>query len=153
MDHVAIMKKSWGLVEKILGRRKTIESRWYASKRAPWDKIKRGDTIYFKNSGEPVTIKAVVGKVLQFSSLTPDRVMQLIEKHGKADGIEENKNMFYRLFRNKKYCILVFLSKPEPVKPFWIDKSGFGAMSSWICVDDIRKIKSPACSCNGPDGI
>ncbi|MBI3413268.1 MAG: hypothetical protein HY051_04265, partial [Candidatus Aenigmarchaeota archaeon] len=67
MYHVAIMKKSWGLTEKILDRRKTIESRWYKHRRTPWNKIKKGDTVYFKNSGEPVSIKTRVKKVMQFS--------------------------------------------------------------------------------------
>ena len=40
MEHVAIMKKSWGFIEKILGGQKTIESRWYSLKSKPWDNIK-----------------------------------------------------------------------------------------------------------------
>ncbi|MDO8559127.1 MAG: hypothetical protein Q7R84_02240 [bacterium] len=39
MEHLAIMKKSWGLTEKILSGQKKIESRWYLSKRSPWDTI------------------------------------------------------------------------------------------------------------------
>ncbi len=41
MDHVAVMKKSWGLVPKILAGEKICESRWYKSKRPPWDIIKK----------------------------------------------------------------------------------------------------------------
>lgn len=29
MEHVAIMRKSWGLTDKILSGQKKIESRWY----------------------------------------------------------------------------------------------------------------------------
>ena len=32
MEHVAIMKKSWGLIEKILSEEKTAESHWYKTK-------------------------------------------------------------------------------------------------------------------------
>ena len=77
MDHVAIMRKSWGLTQKILTGEKKIESRWYKFKRAPWNQIRSGDTIYFKDSGEPVRIRAKVSKVLQFSDLTPARVKNL----------------------------------------------------------------------------
>ena len=49
IHHVAIMKKSWGLVEKILAGEKTVESRWYKSKCVPWDRIKPKDIIYFKD--------------------------------------------------------------------------------------------------------
>ena len=67
------MKKGWNLTEKILTREKTIESRWYKNKYPPWNKIKPGEAIYFKNSGEPVTIKTKVGKVLQFSDLNKNK--------------------------------------------------------------------------------
>ena len=142
MDHVAIMKKSWGLTEKILDGRKKIESRWYLNKYRPWGMIKKGDSVYFKNSGEAVKIKAVVSKVLQFSDLNPVKVESILNEYAAADGIEATKVAgFYKLFKNKKYCILVFLKNPESIKPFDIDKTGFGAMSSWIVVDDINKIK------------
>ena len=61
------MKKSWGLIGKIISGEKKIESRWYKSKRSPWGKIEKGDTVYFKDSGEPVSIKAKVKKVISFS--------------------------------------------------------------------------------------
>ena len=70
MEHVAIMKRSWGLIPKILNGSKTVESRWYQRRYAPWNKIKKGEKIYFKDSAEPVTIKAEVSKVLQFSDLS-----------------------------------------------------------------------------------
>lgn len=64
MDHVAIMKKSWGLTQKILSGQKKIESRWYKSKHSPWGKIEKGDIVYFKDSGEPISIKTGVEKVM-----------------------------------------------------------------------------------------
>ncbi|MBI1972027.1 MAG: hypothetical protein HYS53_01880 [Candidatus Aenigmarchaeota archaeon] len=142
MDHVAIMKKSWGLTGKIPDGSKTIESRWYRSRRRPWGRIKKGDTVYFKNSGEPIKIKCAVRKVVQFAALTPVKVMRILNKYGKADGIENSqKKRFYRLFKRRKYCILVFLCRPEKVGPFYIKKAGFGAMSAWISTTDIGRIK------------
>ena len=142
MDHVAIMRKSWGLTEKILDGRKKIESRWYLSKRKPWDGIEAGDTVYFKNSGEPVKMKAKVSKVAQFTNLTPKKVKEILDKYGKDDGIEKEKiSDFFRIFKDKKYCILVFLKNPIGIKPFNIDKTGFGAMSAWITVKNIIRIK------------
>jgi len=100
MEHLVIMRKSWGLTEKIITGEKKIESRWYKVKYKPWDNIKKGENIFFKNSGEQVIIKAQVKKVIQFSDLTPIRI-----------------------------------------KPFAINKSGFGAMLVWITIDNIEKIK------------
>lgn len=45
MDHVAILRKDWKLLPKILSGEKTIESRWYQTKRGSYNKIKEG-TLY-----------------------------------------------------------------------------------------------------------
>jgi len=136
------MRKSWGLTDKILSGQKKIESRWYSVKHKPWDGIKKGETVYFKDSGGPVRIKAKVNKIMQFVDLTPKKVKEILDKHGKDDGIEKEKiPEFFERFKDKKYCILIFLKNPQEIKPFEIDKTGFGAMSAWITIDDISKIK------------
>lgn len=142
MDHVAIMKKSWGLTQKILSGKKKIESRWYLNKCVPWNKIKAGESIYFKDSGEPVSIMATVKKVLQFCDLTPLKVEEILKTYGDDDGIEKSENpAFYERFKDKKYCMLIFLKNPQKIEPFEIDKKGFGAMAAWICTKDINMIK------------
>jgi len=143
MHHIAIMRKSWGLLPKILTGEKTVESRWYKNKYAPWDKIKQEDIIYFKNSGEPITIKAEVSKILQFENLTPKIIKRILDKYAKADlGVDKLTPEIKNYVTNKNYCILIFFKNPKKIKPFNINKSGFGAMASWICVEDIAKIKT-----------
>ena len=134
------MKKSWKLTQKILAKEKTIESRWYKSKHSPWDNIKAGETVYFKDSGDHVRIKAEVEKVIQFSNLNPKKIKEILYKYGKDLGIT-NIPKFVKFFKHKKYCILIFLRNPQKIKPFGIDKTGFGIMSAWITVDDINRIK------------
>ena len=144
MDHVAIMKKSWGLTGKILTGEKTVESRWYKTKHSPWDRIKPGDTVYFKDSGEPVSIKAKVTKVLQLDNLIPEKTKEILSKYGKADlGTSDIMPEIKRYVSGKKYCILVFFNNVEKIKPFNIDKTGFGSMSAWITVDKVEKIIKP----------
>ncbi len=141
MDHVAIMRGRWRLIEKILAREKTIESRWYKARFAPWGRIKPGDVVYFKNSGEKVTAKAVVSKVLEFDNLDPPKIRKIVAKYGKAIGLR-NKSIA-EWAKSKKYCILVFLKNPRRLeKPFAINKSGFGTAAAWLCVEKIEKIKS-----------
>lgn len=65
MQHVAIMKKSWGLIPKILSGEKRVESNY----------------------------------------------------------------------------LLIFLKNQVKIKPFEIDKIGFGMMSAWITVKNIKQIK------------
>jgi len=142
MEHIAIMRKSWGLTKKILTGEKTIESRWYKNKYRPWDNIKAGESVYFKDSGDPITIKAEVKKVIQFSNLIPSKVKEVLENNAISDGLcIEDIPKFYNMFKDKKYCILVFLKNPEKVEPFNIDKKGFGMMSSWITIDNVKRIK------------
>ena len=142
MDHVAIMKKSWGLTRKILSGEKKIESRWYKTKRAPLNNVKAGETVYFKDSGEPVTIKAEVEKVVQLSGLNPGRVRRILDTYGNDDGLGAGDiPKFFKLFRDKKYCVLIYLKNPKKIKPFNIDKSGFGQMAAWISTSDIDNVK------------
>jgi len=142
MEHIAIMKKSWGLTDKVLTGDKTVESRWYKVKYAPWNRIKSGDTIYFKDSGEPVAVKARVTKVLQFDNLTPEKTRQILARYGKADlGTSEIIPEIMKYVSGKNYCIFVFFDNVEKIQPFEIDKKGYGMMSAWIVVDNINKLK------------
>lgn len=142
MEHVAIMRKSWMLLPKILTGEKKIESRWYKSRYQPWDRIKEGETVYFKDSGGPVSIKTEVDKVLQFSNLTSEKVKEILNKYGKIDGLGiDDIPKFFEMFKDKKYCILVFLKNPQRIKTFDINKSGFGSMCSWISIEDVNKIR------------
>lgn len=142
MEHIAIMRKSWGLTDKILTGQKKIESRWYKVRYKPWNSITKGEVVYFKDSGAPVRIRAEVDKVVQFQDLIPRQVKEILDMYGKDDGIEkEDITEFFKRFKDKQYCILIFLKNPIKVKPFEIDKTGFGAMSAWITIPDVSKIK------------
>lgn len=142
MDHVAIMKSSWKLLPKIVNGTKTIESRWYKNRSSPWGKIKKGERIFFKDSGKPVTVIALADNVLSFEKLDDIKIRYLLNKYYKLDGIEQNKvEYYYNLFHDKKYCLLIFLKNAKRIKSFEINKKGFGSMSAWLCVKDINDIK------------
>ena len=106
MIHLAILRKNQKLLDKILSGEKTIESRWYLTRRAPWNKIKAGETVYFKNSGEPITAKATVEKVIQLE-LDRNKVKSILEEHGKKIGISNSTDFSYNKNKDKKYCILI----------------------------------------------
>jgi len=141
MDHLAILKKSRKLSQKIISGEKSIESRWYKFKRDPWNKIKQGETIYFKDSGDPVCFKVKVEKVLQFDNLTLEKVKKIVTKYGDKICLSKIRNeQFWEYFKNKNYCILIILKNVKKIKPFNINKKGYGLMSAWICVENIKKI-------------
>jgi len=142
MHHVAIMKKEWGLIEKILSGEKTVESRWYKTKKSPWDKVKAGDIIYFKNTGGPVLVKATVSKVLQTEILNEKTRQEILDKYAQKDlGVKDIMPAIRSYIKDKNYCLLVFLENPKKIEPFEINKKGFGAMAAWITVDNINQIK------------
>ncbi|MCA9308568.1 hypothetical protein KC980_03575 [candidate division WWE3 bacterium] len=147
MDHVAILRKSKiskddNLLQDILDGKKTIESRWYVNKIAPWNKICTGDTIYFKESGCSVTAKAVVSKVLQFEDLNEAIIQEISILYAK--GIAPKLSILdfekWALSASKRYCILAFLKDVVPVSAFDIDKMGFGISSAWLVVGDIKNV-------------
>lgn len=143
MDHLAIMKKSWWLTQRILSGKKTIETRRYKNKYAPRDKIKTGDTIYFKDSGSPVTIQATVSKVEQFADLDKGKIQSILKKYSYADiGTKNILPEILEYTKGKKYCIVIHLSYPKAIVPFEVDKAGYGMMSAWISINDIQRIRT-----------
>lgn len=136
------MKKQWELLPKILSGEKTVESRWYKNKARPWNSIKKGDTIYFKNTGSPVTAVTTVSKVEQFENLNPKTIQAILTKYSHKDlGTTNISEEIMEYVKNKRYCILVHLTHPKSLTPFNIDKTGFGSMSAWITLENISKIK------------
>jgi len=142
MVHIAIMKKSWGLTQKILTGEKTIETRWYKNKSSPWNKIKKGEIIYFKDSGEPITVKAIVKRVEQYSDLNDEKIKSILKKYSNKDlGTKEISDEIRNYVKGKKYCIIIHITTPKSIKPFDIDKKGFGMMCAWMCVEDVNSVK------------
>ncbi len=140
MHHIAIMNKSWQLIPKILCGQKIIESRWYQTRRTPWNRIHAGDKVCFKNSGEAVTAQANVSKVLQFELQTKHDVQKILDHYGKQIClVNSNIDSWGTL---PKYCILIFLSSSKQIaKPFQINKTGFGNAAAWLTLPNINSIK------------
>ena len=137
MHHLAILSKRLKLLDKIIKGEKTIESRWYKSKKTPYGNIKKGDTIYFKNSGDPVTVKAEVEKSLFFDLRFTD-VKEILKDYSKQICIQETA---IEKYKDKNYCTLVFLKAVEKIEPFNINKSGYCLMSAWITLENINQLK------------
>lgn len=149
MDHVAILRKANikqgdDLLGDILKGTKTIESRWYVHKIAPWDKISIGDNVYFKESGCPISAKAKVSKVLQFEKLTKQTIKEIVAEYGKKIAPKISSKDFTSWLtkqRKKQYCILIFLKDVEKVTPFPITKSGYGISAAWLVTKDIDLLR------------
>lgn len=137
------MNKKLGLIPSILSGDKLIESRWYVSRFPPWNKIHKNNVIYFKDSGKPVTAKAIVSKVIQFDSLDEFKILNIVKTYGKGINFrEKDSKKLIQSLKNKRYCILIYLKEPTKIKPFEVDKTGYGSACAWMVVDDIRKVKA-----------
>ena len=140
MEHLAIMKKSLWYLEKIVFWDKTIETRWYRTKRSPWNKIKKWENIYFKNTWEFVTLKAKVKEVIQFENLDTKKIKSILNEYWEKIWIDDNE-IFFENIKDKKYCILIFLEDIQKIESFNIDKKWFWLMSAWVSIEDIDLIK------------
>jgi len=138
MHHIAILNKQRKLLHKIISGEKTIESRWYKFRKTPYQNIKSGDIVYFKDSGDPITVKAEVSKTLFFDNLTLNKITDILKKYGKKIVIPVS---YAKNLTDKNYCTLIFVTKVKKVTPFLIDKRGYGNMAAWITVDNIKNIK------------
>lgn len=139
MDHVAIMTPSWKLIPKILSGEKSIESRWYRTRRAPWNTIAIGDRVFFKDSGKSITAKATVSRVWQFEIASVKDAEKIVAEFGdRICIVNPNVSTWGKL---PKYCVLIELADAKSIPPFAIGKKGFGAGVAWITVDSIEKIR------------
>ena len=138
MEHLAILSKKRKLLGKILSGEKKIESRWYKFKKPPFDSIAQGDIIYFKESGCPVSAKALVKNIITYENLTSQRIIEIIREYGDLIGIDLR---FAEEVKDKRLCILVFLENPQKIDPFEISKKGYGLMTAWITLDSINKLR------------
>ena len=136
VNHIAFLKPKY--FKKIINKEKTIESRWYKYKKPPFQQISVNDILYLKESGKPVSAKANVSKVLFFDNLNPKKIYKIIKEYGSLIGINLN---FIKEAKDKKFCILIFLDNAQKIKPFEINKSGYGNRVAWIVINDISKIK------------
>jgi len=136
MDHVAIMSSDeW--IDKIISGEKTIESRWTKNKISPFERIARGDRIYFKVSGKPVSAVATASEAC-FYLLTPAKARELLQKHCKQIGTDLS---YYEKIKDKKYCTLIKIKEARRITPFGINKKGFGNSVAWLSVENINKIR------------
>ena len=124
--HIAILRQPF--FDMVLSGEKSIESRWSMKKIAPYNKVKIGDEILLKLTGQPVTAIAKV-KYVKYYELTPDIVEQIRVKYGKEIGTDKFEDWQSTL--KKKYCTLIWLENIKRISPINVPKSN-GA--GWLIV-------------------
>lgn len=141
VGHVAILRKSSGLLERIYTFRRKENwitmvhgkvcsmgldlCRWcdilQVCRNASWSKSKsqKGKAIFRSESGKSQCSMEKYGKQIGITNLRPH--------------IESTKH--------KKYCILIYLEQAQKIHwPFAINKTGFGNTCAWLIVRNIDSV-------------
>ena len=87
-------------------------------------------------------MRAVVTKVEQFLIRNNEEAIEIMRRYSISDlGVSKIPKEVLSYIRDKRYAIFVHFGRVERVKPFKIDKKGFGSQAAWIVVNDINNIK------------
>jgi len=125
--HLAILKRAY--LDAIIAGEKTVELRLTRTRRAPFGRISRGDTVFLKPTGGPVCAKARVSAVKQFENLTPAVIEALKNRYNELVKAEES---FWQSKRDCRFATLIFLEKVRLIEPVSINKRDWRA---WVVLD------------------
>ncbi len=139
MDHVVYLDAAAKEMANILAGKKNIILRGATGRKMPYGRVEAGDTLYFLNNDAEGLVKAraTVTSVLNSDALTEDGSLQFInEQHA---GLQLTEKQLKR-WGGKRYLVLIWIEKAEEVKPFRVDKSGYGNMDDWLPVGKIESV-------------
>ncbi len=135
MQHLAVFTK--GVIDQILTRQKTIESRFSKFQFAPYKRVQSGDEVFMKESGGRVKGKFSVARVLFFSDLNPGKIGDIRRRYEKQLQVEK------KIWESKKdaiYATLMFVENPEPLaNPLLLEKHDKRA---WVVLSDVPGVSS-----------
>lgn len=126
MEHLAIVSK--GTIIKILSGEKKIESRFTKNKIAPYNNIKKGERVYLKESGGPVTAIFTAGNIQYFDNLNAQKLLEIKTKYNSKIKADDG---FWEYKKNSIYGTLIEIELPKRITPFNINKLGRQAFVSY----------------------
>lgn len=126
--HLVILRQEY--LEAVLEGRKTIESRFTATRRAYWRRVLYGDRLFLKQSSGPVCATAKIVKVRYYQSLTPKQIEQIKNRYNRRIlGTDE----YWQGKSNCRYGVLVWLGQVKRIRPIQIDKRDWRA---WVVLTE-----------------
>lgn len=137
--HLAVLKPLY--LKRILLGLKTIEYRLSRTRRLPFARVRRGDTLWLKRSGGPVLAWCKVRRVEFHQPQTARQLVGLLTRHSAA---LQAKRKFFTSHREVRYLTLVHLGTIRKVRPFSIPKTD---RRSWVVLTEPpaagRALKTP----------
>jgi hypothetical protein len=125
--HIAVMVEPY--LEFLLNGRKTIESRFSVTKRAPYGRVRPGDVILFKRSGGPLAGLCRAAHVW-FYELDSDAWKTIRTRFGR--GICAQGDSFWKERQHACYATLIQVEEVRPLPPLQLKKRG---RSGWVTFD------------------
>ena len=126
--HLVILKKPY--LDAIFDGRKSIESRFTKTKRAPFGQISVGDKLLLKLSSGPVCGSAVVGDFETFENLSSGKIDEIKRKYNHhIFGTDE----YWESRADCRFGVLVQLKNVKTIKPRTIDKKDWRA---WVILTE-----------------
>jgi hypothetical protein len=122
--HLVILKKPY--LDLILAGEKTIELRLTRAKRPACGRVLCGDRLFLKQSGGPVCGLATVKDVEYHEGLTPERILQIKQRHN--DQIKGDDAVWESLL-DRRSGFLVWLRDVRRIDPIWTTKQDWRA---WV---------------------
>ena len=139
MDHVVYVDTKARELEKLLAGEKTMIVRGGMGRKLPYGRVQPSDRLYFiqNNADGIVRACAFVKGVFNSEKLTQEQSVNLLETNqGK---LHLTPAQFKRL-AGKRYLVLIEVEDIQSVKPFAIDRSGYGNMDDWLPVETIENV-------------
>lgn len=135
--HVAIIDDS--AARHLLSGRKRIETRFYRSRRPPFDRIDVGDRIYFKRAGGNIIGTTRARIIRQFHELTPRRIDQLRHTHNRCVCAPAH---YWRARRHCRYGVLIWIEPLELAPRHIVVPRQYGG--AWISLETGRPSRTSA---------
>lgn len=124
--HLAVLHRPY--LDRILAGEKTIEMRLTKTRRAPFGRIRCGDTIYFKQASGPIRAVATAGQVRTYTDLTPEQIDNIRAKYDhRITGADDA----WRRKRQSRYGTLIWLRDVRPASNGPAVPPLYGA--AWVC--------------------
>jgi len=139
MDHVVYLDFKARELENLSKGTKTMIIRGASGRKLPYDRVNRGDILYFiENKGDGlVKAKSVVENVFNSKTLTKEESLKIIEAN--QPQLMLNDGLLKR-FGGKRYLVLISISGFKELNPFKIDRSVYTNMDDWLPVENIESV-------------
>lgn len=139
MDHIVYVEAASKEMDRILTGSKKIILRGAMGRKLPYERVFKGDTLYFMNNNGEGLVKATakVFNVVNTDKLSPDESMAMLQAYSNDLQLS---NAQLKRFGGKRYLVLIEIIKPKKIKPIKTDKSNFANMDDWLFVEDINKV-------------